>query len=181
MIRLTLILTTGIVGSMLIFGDDQGLAARETIAETALVPAEATDPVIPEDAIEAAAPILKDTDLSAASTTLAAVAPTESDLTAVQHAGLLVFEARDAPRGFVPAKQAGTETPATRILHYVTGNRVNLRAGPSTSDGVVGQLQRGAKAQVIAETGDGWVQIMDIDSGNSGFMAARFLAPVNPG
>ena len=185
MIRLTLILTAGIVGSMLIFGDDQGHAARDTIAETVLVPAKATDPVIAAEPDTATAPDSKATDLPA----VAKRAPTSSGLTAVQHAGLLVFEARDAPRGFVAAKQADTETPApmsaptpvTENLHYVTGNRVNLRSGPSTGDGVVAQLLRGARAELLAEAGDGWVQIRDIESGNSGFMAARFLAPVSPG
>ncbi|MDO5642777.1 MAG: SH3 domain-containing protein [Paracoccus sp. (in: a-proteobacteria)] len=62
---------------------------------------------------------------------------------------------------------------------YVTGNSVNFRAGPTTSDAVVGRLTRGqAVTAVSAPTGD-WVHIRDAE-GRTGYMSAQFLSSSRP-
>jgi hypothetical protein len=64
-------------------------------------------------------------------------------------------------------------------LVEVTGGFVNLRAGPSTGDAVLGALSRGERAELIAATGDGWVQIRAVETGVEGFMAERFVTLLN--
>ena len=64
-------------------------------------------------------------------------------------------------------------------LVEVTGNHVNLWAGPSTRDAVLGALVRGEQAELIAATGDGWVQIRAVETGIEGFMAERFVTLLN--
>lgn len=64
-------------------------------------------------------------------------------------------------------------------LVEVTGNQVNLRAGPSTGDAVLGAMVRGEQAELIAATGNGWVQIRAMSSGTIGYMADRFVSPLN--
>lgn len=57
---------------------------------------------------------------------------------------------------------------------YVTGSRVNLRGGPSTSDAVVGQVTLGTEAEVLADA-DGWYQIRLADGSASGWIFGKFL------
>ncbi|WP_371156835.1 SH3 domain-containing protein [Jannaschia sp. 2305UL9-9] len=77
-----------------------------------------------------------------------------------------------------PANQpAAVTAPETEVLLRVTGNRVNLRSGPSTSDRIVGSLTRDMLAEPIGEESNGWQEIRDVETGTTGFMAARFLSP----
>jgi len=64
-------------------------------------------------------------------------------------------------------------------LMEVTGRSVNLRAGPSTNDRILGSLVRGEQAELVASLDNGWAQIRSVSTGTEGFMADRFLAPVN--
>lgn len=59
----------------------------------------------------------------------------------------------------------------------VAGERVNLRAGPGTSHGVLGVLSRGEAAEVLAVEG-GWARIrIEGESGRSeGWMALSLLS-----
>ncbi len=86
-----------------------------------------------------------------------------------------------APRVIsAPSARPVLSADETKILE-VTGNSVNLRAGPSTGRDIVGRLSRGDKAELVAEAAEGWLQIRDLSTGTVGFMAARFLAPADPG
>src|SRR6056297_1788000 len=64
-------------------------------------------------------------------------------------------------------------------LVEVTGTQVNLRAGPSTDDAVLGSLMRGEQAELVAAFDNGWARIRVASSGIEGFMANRFLAPLD--
>ena len=64
-------------------------------------------------------------------------------------------------------------------LRVVTGDRVNMRAGPSTEFGVITQLVRGQEAEVLQDPGTGWVEIRVSGSGEVGWMADWLMAPVN--
>lgn len=66
-------------------------------------------------------------------------------------------------------------------LWYVTGNRVNLRGGPSTSDAVVGQVVLGQAAEVLEETADGWFRIRTRDGADTGYIFGQFLSQNRPG
>lgn len=74
-----------------------------------------------------------------------------------------------------PSAPAATQTAEN--LYRVSGSRVNMRSGPSTSNAVVDSLPGGTLAETIGDEVDGWVQIRDIASGQTGYMAARFLEP----
>ena len=77
-----------------------------------------------------------------------------------------------------PTEQENISTQSP--LWYVTGSRVNLRAGPGTSHDVVGRLSLGAEANVLSER-DGWYQIKSADGSVSGWILGKFLAEQRPG
>ena len=63
---------------------------------------------------------------------------------------------------------------------YVTGSRVNLRAGPGTGNAVVGQLVLGDAAEVLGDA-DGWPKIRTTDGQLSGWIFGNFLSETQPG
>ena len=65
--------------------------------------------------------------------------------------------------------------PPAGELARVTGTAVNLRAGPSTGDPVVGQVSEGQTVRVLTPDRDGWSGIEDPASGDEVFIASRFL------
>ena len=67
----------------------------------------------------------------------------------------------------------------SRVIWRVTGNRVNFRAGPSTNTTVLAGLVRGDQVEFLADAPDGWAHLRVVNSGLEGYMAARFLEPVN--
>jgi hypothetical protein len=77
----------------------------------------------------------------------------------------------------------GTQAPASAAddarndLLVVTGSRVNLRAGPSTANAVVDSLAEGTLTEPLGAPVNGWQEIRDVESGLTGYMAARFLSP----
>lgn len=75
--------------------------------------------------------------------------------------------------------EAGADQPDGRILWRVTGSNVNFRAGPSTGTAVLAGLTRGDEVEFLGNAPDGWARLRLPDSGLEGFMAARFLEPVN--
>lgn len=76
------------------------------------------------------------------------------------------------------ARPAPTAAPL-QAMGEVTGAAVNLRAGPSTAEQVVTALVRGDRVEMLGDTGDGWALVRMVTTGTEGFMANRFLAPLN--
>lgn len=76
------------------------------------------------------------------------------------------------------APEETTTAPGIADLRVVTGNRVNLREGPGTTFGTVGQLVSGTILEVI-ETSSGWARIQVQGTTQSGWMSADFLTPLN--
>lgn len=72
------------------------------------------------------------------------------------------------------------ETGSDATLLYVTGDRVNLRTGPSTDNDIVRALTRGTAAELIATADDGWLEIRDTETGAQGFMSGDFLSTQAP-
>lgn len=64
---------------------------------------------------------------------------------------------------------------ASADLRRVSGNRVNMRGGPSTDFGVLATLTRGEEVEVLETPGNGWVKLMVVASGQEGWMAERLL------
>jgi|GEM_PF-603405 len=72
---------------------------------------------------------------------------------------------------------AATVTDAPEGLLKVSGTRVNMRSGPSTSNAVIDSLAGGTLAEPLGEPVNGWVEIRDVATGLTGYMSARFLEP----
>jgi hypothetical protein len=64
---------------------------------------------------------------------------------------------------------------ATEAVLYVSGERVNVRAGPSTDFAVITALVRGAPVVDIGPAGGSWREIR-LDTGETGYMSADFLS-----
>ncbi|MCG6902082.1 MAG: SH3 domain-containing protein [Rhodobacter sp.] len=193
MIRLTLMLVAAMAAAMLIWGKDTPEMRAEAIEEAVLEEIETVvvaEPVVaPAPVAEPSANVVETTpsvDTNAVTEAVAEAAQAlddnDSDVEVAQlnridltgtTSGLLQFNAADAA---AEAAQPVEAPQAARIL-IVTGNRVNMREGPSTSRSVVGRLREGDKAELMAEAPDGWVQVRAVASGQTGFMAARFLQP----
>jgi SH3-like domain-containing protein len=60
---------------------------------------------------------------------------------------------------------------------FVVGNRVNQRSGPSTTQGVIGQLNQGARVRLVEISG-GWTHI--VSSLGNGWMSSQYLASTRP-
>ena len=60
-------------------------------------------------------------------------------------------------------------------IRKVSGNRVNVRGGPSTDFDVVSRLVRGDAVQIIEDNGNGWVLMRPVDGGTEGWMADFLL------
>lgn len=86
-----------------------------------------------------------------------------------------------------PSPEYGSESsPASPALAdaggpvaYVTGDRVNMRAGPSTGDRVVASLGRGSPVTPLGPLEGEWVNIRD-GQGRIGYIAGRFLSSEAP-
>lgn len=82
-----------------------------------------------------------------------------------------------------------TETASTETLEqndgfpvkWVSGTRVNVRQGPSTDYGVVGQVVLADAVLVTEDLGDGWSRIRIEGDGVEGYIATRFLQAAPPG
>lgn len=77
--------------------------------------------------------------------------------------------------GEVPAIEATQPTEPVREIWTVTGNRVNLREGASTQNGVVGQTVRGDSAEIVEMLDNGWAKVYIIERGIEAYMSASFL------
>lgn len=84
--------------------------------------------------------------------------------------------------GEAPAAEATTAPAGSGggTVLYVTGNRVNMRAGPSTGEAVVGALNGGAAVEALGPTDGAWVNIRD-GEGREGYISGQFLSPQQPG
>jgi hypothetical protein len=79
------------------------------------------------------------------------------------------------PSLIAPQDTTAALTEPETELRRVTGNRVNVRGGPSTSYAVVGKLSRGDAVEVLEDTGSGWVKMRAVDTGEIGWLADFLL------
>ncbi len=137
------------------------LAAGTFAPETAEAVA-AAEPVIADDEADLVEALVQDIE--------SAPAFEENPLTATAAAP----EAAPVPEPEIVASAA----PGVADLRVVTGSRVNLREGPGTSFGTIGQVVSGTILEVI-ETNGGWAHIQVQGTTEVGWMSADFLTPLN--
>lgn len=203
MLRLTFLLCSGLFLAMLLGGRDfgqlrPGLALAEAEAKaaplTAAVPAVQTASLVSEAevvAVVVADPVINATPslpmpivrppVLAAPVLAATVLVSTAEATPVPEAENTVFTlsnyADPAPDAVAIA---APEQVAEGEIWYVSGRSLNVRAGPSTDDAVVGKLARGEAMLVVAREGDDWARIKIEGDGIEGYVATRFLTPEVP-
>lgn len=74
---------------------------------------------------------------------------------------------------------AADPLPAGGPVLYITGSRVNVRAGPSTGDRVVTALDRGTAVRPLGPADGEWVNI-GIPNGRAGYVSGQFLSATAP-
>lgn len=65
--------------------------------------------------------------------------------------------------------------PVVSQMAEVTASAVNLRAGPSTGEAVVGRLSSGDRVEYLGEPVAGWAEIRLPGGGAPAYMASKFL------
>ena len=160
MIKLTLLTLAGLFGVMMLFGEPGARSVTPAAAQTAEAAPEAAAPEPAAEIIAVAAQTPEKVQNFAGP----ALRPSP------EHAG-------EQPAPAAPLPAAAAEGAA---ILYVTGNKVNFRAGPSKDDAVVGALLGGSPVEAIGPTDGGWVHIRDAQ-GREGFMSANFLSANRPG
>ena len=88
----------------------------------------------------------------------------------------------DTPELDAAAEQAETAQDSlaqSRDIREVAGSKVNMRSGPGTNYGRVGQLTRGTEVIVLRDAGNGWIKLKVLETGRIGWMADRLLTAAN--
>lgn len=160
LIRLTGLTVCGLAGALMYFGTDSG-GSHDPIGRS-------PDPIMVEKLADAPeAP------------TQARPAPAPTPAAAPRPRSSAVLEPLPGTAPIQAVAEVASE-PALESRVYVTGSRVNMRAGPTTGADVVAALPRGTEVIDLGEAAPGWSQIRVADSGQRGFMATRFLGTDTP-
>lgn len=194
MLRLTFLLCSGLFLVMLLGGRDfgqmrPGLALAKAEAEA--VPVTAEVPSVETVTLASDAPETPVVVAAVVPEPVVFVAP----VLAVPEAAAVVPDVAPAPVATEPENTVFTlsafadpapeasvapEQAAEGEIWYVAGNSLNVRAGPSTDDAVVGKLSRGEAMLVVARDGGEWAQIRIEGDGIEGYVATRFLTAKVP-
>jgi hypothetical protein len=167
MLRLTLMLSAAIYAGLVIYSD--GVPPEDAGGTEVARAAPLLDATLPARA----APADRLTTADGRVLTIAAVidpVALDDGQTAVH-----LVSTRTAETVIASASAGQPEWPIVEV----TGNSVNLRAGPSTGDAVLVALVRGEQAELITSLDNGWAQIRTVETGVEGYMADRFLSPLN--
>lgn len=178
MIKLTVILCACLYLTMVIWGDhDAQTSQSDIVARSDFQPsAVIAPPSAPAQDVATAANAVPQNTLVLANggvlEVAAVIRPAELDLGTV-----LSLRPEQASAPTSAAAEIGTSADSTPELAivYVSGSMVNMRSGPTTSDAVVGAVGYGASIELIEDLGNGWSHIRDIATGQTGYMASRFL------
>lgn len=185
LIRLSVLTLAATGGALYWFGRDEGLPDAVIGREAALeMPAFLT-----------AEPPAGETGDAALNRALASDASPDTATDAAAPAPGLAAEPQPQPASTPPAP-----TPEQQVLAaaepepapdpvpdlvpaaylYVTGTKVNLRGGPSTAFGVLAALTRGTRVEDLGDASDGWRAVRLAETGETGYMAGRFLSTEAP-
>ncbi len=89
---------------------------------------------------------------------------------------------RGVPKAIDPEQGVENAEPVAKtpiVTWVVSGNRVNLRQGPGTSNAVVTQVTLGTEAEVIGSK-NGWMQIVTVDGDTTGWISGKYLKEQTP-
>ncbi|WP_108484710.1 SH3 domain-containing protein [Oceaniglobus ichthyenteri] len=177
MIRMTLVLLLGIGATMMLYGNDNGVPQGSDAGGMAVTQSNGNTPGL----LTRVGSLIEDTSVQSAEVERV---PLRDEARAIEIA-LAATVAPDtpaaAPTRSVQINGQGTAPANTADIWYVTGTRVNLRGGPSTSDAVVGSVGLGQQAEVLEKSDDGWFRIRTADGGQNGYIYGQFLSQDRPG
>ncbi|HBQ36199.1 MAG TPA: hypothetical protein DD729_05080 [Rhodobacteraceae bacterium] len=71
-------------------------------------------------------------------------------------------------------------TEQKRIVWYITGTRVNVREGPSTSYAVLDKVAYGEAFEVVSDPNADWIKIRIEGDGVEGYIVKRFTTEKDP-
>ena len=156
MIRYLVACLAAIYSVLLIFGDETRRPEVTRQAQDDVTGISLAAFSLPEATVDASLPASGLSDAEAVAIALAAGKELRATRKAAPLRGLVeAVESAAAPEAVAaPGLDAG--------LWYVTGERVNLRAGPGTGNAVVGQMVLGDKAEVMDDQ-NGWYQVRTAD------------------
>jgi hypothetical protein len=188
--KMTLALTLALYAGFVIWGEPSDLGEAEaSVALSATPVAPSTDsatydrPVIlvaeSEVAMVTRDAVAFTPSLDPAAIAAAAPVPAVAEPRVLGEPIIVSLVQPGAPAETQAALAVETEADAATggALLSVTGSRVNMRTGPSTTQGVVDSLPRGTVTEAIGAPQNGWQRIRDLSTGRTGWMSARFLAP----
>lgn len=190
MIKMTVYLLVGI-SAMMYFADDLAKpeSANQSDVAVADEPTEIIEPEIASDSVS----ILDGLSFASITTTETDVAPEpiveESvtlvpfmEPTIVNSDGSIAITPTPIEVALVAANAVVEEIAAEPIIDvwFVTARSVNVRAGPSTSNGVLGRVVYAEAVELLSDPTDDWVHIRIEGDGVEGFMASRFLQKEDP-
>ncbi|MEP3345869.1 MAG: SH3 domain-containing protein [Litoreibacter sp.] len=76
----------------------------------------------------------------------------------------------------VVTEQIVTAPAPAASIRRVTGRRVNLRAGPTTTSEIVGRAVRNDSAEVVELLPSGWAKVYILETGIEAYISAQFLS-----
>ncbi|MGH1370321.1 MAG: SH3 domain-containing protein [Maritimibacter sp.] len=160
-IRLTLFTAIGLGGAFMWLGREDGLP-EDRIGRA---PSE-----IPQDVETVSFSSPRPTDIAPDMTDTGQAASANADEVTRQEPQPVALTTTAEP------EQAATPQPIAveKVMLSVTGSKVNVRGGPSTSYGVIASLKYGDKVTDMGDAGGGW-RTIQLSSGDRGYMASRFL------
>lgn len=168
MIRLTALLCGAIFLGLLIGGQDDG-QVRQGLMKPA-----------PEAAILAATPAPTPAESPLPEVTEAVFVPAQPVMVAATPAVVPALESEPTP----PAVQIAepNSEPAPALIAYVDARSINVRAGPSTDQEVIGRLTRGEAVLIVQAEADpeGWSLVRIEGDGIEGYVATRLLTDQEP-
>ena len=172
MLRLTLMTSAAIYAGLVIYSADAPVREVEAVAPPVQMAA------APDANADARDAMVFHTADGSALQLAAVIDPSDLSLTDAMQVSAVRTNVTVEPEGETVITSASVADPSP-LLVAVSGSSVNLRAGPSTNDGVLGALTRGERAEVLNTLDTGWAQIRVVATGIEGFMATRFLDPLN--
>lgn len=76
----------------------------------------------------------------------------------------------------IATEEIGAIAPTTNPIRRVTGKRVNLRAGPTTTSEIVGRAVRDDSAEIVELLPSGWAKVYILETGIEAYISAQFLS-----
>lgn len=210
MLRLTILLTFGMIAALFTLGEDRGqlrpgLAKAEAegrldeVWADARAKTNAQPPLVSAPVVVAApAPTPEPAPVVAAPVVLAgteAVVEVEPGRGLVRAVEEPIFTLSALGNEAVPGEDGApidvavpevevapldTPTPADGTIWYVTADSVNVRSAPSTDAEVLDRLGNGEATMLVAAVDAEWARIVIQGDGVEGYVALRFLSPTLP-